>query len=191
MKKIFLSIMACLTLGLTSCSDDPMDATSKHVYGPNENPYLRTSTEATIENNVEFTMGNISPVKIDINKYAEKINKNMGMTVDELFFALESGKVVFHNINVSRGAWDKTAPTKDSKGWYYNTEGSITTETGAVASVELDKTARELIINVPSNVTSDKDIDFSVNIGFAVDNGKDYDNYIRFSITVKIKMPTT
>lgn len=190
MKKIFLSIIACLSLGLTSCSDDPMDASSKHVYGPNENPYLRTSTEATIENNVEFTMGNISPVKIDINKYAEKIEENMGMTVDELFSALESGKVVFHNINVSRGAWDKTVPTKGSNGWYYNAEGNVTTETDAVTSVELDKTARELIINAPSGVTSEKDIDFSVNVGFAVDNGKDYDTYIRFSLTVKIKVPT-
>lgn len=48
MKKIFLyTMLACMAVSFGSCSDDPMDATEKHVYGENENPYLRTDASAT------------------------------------------------------------------------------------------------------------------------------------------------
>ena len=41
MKKNFIyALIACFTLSLAACSTDPEDATSKHVYGENENPYL-------------------------------------------------------------------------------------------------------------------------------------------------------
>ena len=40
MKKNFIyALIACFTLSLAACSTDPEDATSKHVYGENENPY--------------------------------------------------------------------------------------------------------------------------------------------------------
>lgn len=43
MKKNFIyALIACFTLSLAACSTDPEDATSKHVYGENENPYLKT-----------------------------------------------------------------------------------------------------------------------------------------------------
>lgn len=179
--------MALAAFGLTSCSDDPMDATSKHVYGANENPYLRTSTAATINCTANFVTGAVQPVKINIADYAAQIKANMGMTVDELFSNLESGKVVFHNINVARGAWDKTAPTKGTTGWYYTANGGVTTETDAAASVELDKGARQLIVNVPTGVTEAASL--SANVGFALDNGKDYDTYVRFSIAITVATP--
>ena len=48
MKKIFLyTMLACMAVSFGSCSDDPMDATEKHVYGENENPYLRTDASVT------------------------------------------------------------------------------------------------------------------------------------------------
>ena len=49
MKKNILYIaMACIALGFTACSDDPEDAVSKHVYGPDEAPYLRADANATL-----------------------------------------------------------------------------------------------------------------------------------------------
>ncbi len=49
MKKNFIyALIACFTLSLAACSTDPEDATSKHVYGENENPYLKTNADAVV-----------------------------------------------------------------------------------------------------------------------------------------------
>ena len=41
MKKNFIyALVGCLAFSLAACSDDPLDATNKHVYGPDENPYI-------------------------------------------------------------------------------------------------------------------------------------------------------
>ena len=95
MKKNILYIaMACFALGFTACSDDPEDAVSKHVYGPDEAPYLRTDADATIGVNAEFRKGHISPKIIYLKDYAEQIQTKMKMTVDDMLAGVESGKVV-------------------------------------------------------------------------------------------------
>lgn len=136
MKKNILYIaMACLALGFTACSDDPNDAVTKHVYGPNEAPYLRTDASATISNSVEFKIGHLAAQTINLKDYAEQIQTKLKMTVDDVFAGLETGDIVFYNINPSRGAWDKTAPTKGTTGWYYNSAGGVTTETNVQVAV--------------------------------------------------------
>lgn len=55
MKKNFIyALIACFTLSLAACSTDPEDATSKHVYGENENPYLKTNADAVVSTKAEF-----------------------------------------------------------------------------------------------------------------------------------------
>ena len=74
MKKNILYIaMACLALGFTACSDDPEDAVEKHVYGPDEAPYLRADASATIAVNAEFRKGHVSPKTIYLKDYAEQM----------------------------------------------------------------------------------------------------------------------
>ena len=95
MKKIFLyTMLACMAVSFGSCSDDPMDATEKHVYGENENPYLRTDASATIAYTAEFRKGHVEAKTIRLSDYAETIQTKLGMTVDELMSALESGNAV-------------------------------------------------------------------------------------------------
>ena len=54
MKKNFIyALIACFTLSLAACSTDPEDATSKHVYGENENPYLKTNADAVVSTKAE------------------------------------------------------------------------------------------------------------------------------------------
>ena len=86
-----------------------------------------------------------------MSDYAETIQTKLGMTVDELMSALESGNAVFYNINPSLGQWNKTAPTKGSTGWYYDNNGLICDQSSEVASVELDKANKALVIDVPEN----------------------------------------
>lgn len=185
--------MACLSLGMVSCSTDPLDATEKHVYGEDEAPYLRIDTEANNAVTAEFREGRITPVTVNLKDYAEVIQTKMGMTVDDMLAGLETGKVVFYNINSTKTCWDKTPCTKGSTGWYYNksgllkdSEGYITAQNYA-ASIELDKTNKTLICTVPEDVAAGLSI--TENVGFAINNGKDYDDYVRFSFTITVTNP--
>ncbi len=190
MKKNILYIaMACLSLGFTACSDEPMDAVSKHVYGPDEAPYLRADAGATISYNAEFRKGHVVPKTLFLKDYAEQIQTKMKMTVDDMLAGLESGKVVFYNINTARGIWNKAAATKGTNGWWYNTAGGVTDAAGGIASIELDKSAKALIVSVPEG--SAAGVSVGANVGFAIDNGKDYDDYIRFSVNFAVTDPGT
>ena len=81
MKKIFLyTMLACMAVSFGSCSDDPMDATEKHVYGENETPYLRTDASATIAYTAEFRKGHVEAKTIRLSDYAETIQTKLGMT---------------------------------------------------------------------------------------------------------------
>lgn len=188
-KNILYIAMACFALGFTACSDDPNDAVTKHVYGPDEAPYLRADANATISNSLEFKIGHLAVQTINLKNYAEQIQTKLKMTVDDVFVGLENGDIVFYNINTSRGAWDKTAPTKGSTGWYYNSAGGVTTESNAQVAVELDKANKQIVVSVPETV--EDGMNGTVNVGFAVDNKKDYDMYVRFSISYKVSDPSS
>ena len=190
MKKNILYIaMACLALGFTACSDDPEDAVEKHVYGPDKAPYLRADAIATIAVNAEFRKGHVSPKTIYLKDYAEQIQTKMKMTVDDMLAGVESGKVVFYNINTARGIWNKAAATKGSNGWWYNASGLVSDAASGVASIELDKAQKALILSVPEE--SAAGVSVGANVGFAIDNGKDYDDYIRFNVNFAVTDPGT
>ncbi|MBR0188274.1 MAG: DUF4859 domain-containing protein [Prevotella sp.] len=188
-KNILYIAMACFALGFTACSDDPNDAVTKHVYGPDEAPYLRADANATIAYSAEFRKGHVSPKTIYLKDYAEQIQTKLKMTVDDMIAGVESGKVVFYNINTARGCWNKAAATKGSNGWWYDTAGLVADATTGVASIELDKTAKALILSVPEE--SAAGVSVAANVGFAIDNGKDYDDYIRFNISFAVTDPGT
>ncbi|MBQ6379065.1 MAG: DUF4859 domain-containing protein [Prevotella sp.] len=188
-KNIIYIAMACLALGFTACSDDPEDAVEKHVYGPDDAPYLRTDLDATIAVNAEFRKGHVAPKIIKLKDYAEQIQIKMKMTVDDMLAKLETGEVVFYNINPARGIWNKAAATKGSNGWWYNTAGVVSDATNGIASIELDKSAKALILSVPEE--SAAGVSVAANVGFAVNNGKDYDNYIRFNVSFAVTDPGT
>ena len=62
-KNILLALCCCSLLAFTGCSDDYTDATSKHIYGENENPYLKTNTNAQVTTNVAFLRTNIEIIE--------------------------------------------------------------------------------------------------------------------------------
>lgn len=138
MKRHLLYIVSLLALAtFTACSTDPEDAVSKHVYSESESPYLRTDTSANIAVNAEFRKGYIVDKTIRLKNYAEKIQSHLGMTVDDMLAGLETGKVVFYNIDASRGAWNKT-PQNVTDGWGYKADGLVS-DTVQVATITLDK----------------------------------------------------
>lgn len=74
--------------------------------------------------------------------------------------------------------WNRTAPTKGTNGWYYNTAGGVCDAASGIASIELDATKKELVLNVLE--TASVGTIMSINVGFAINNGADFDDYIRF-----------
>lgn len=188
-KNLLYALVACLAFTFAACSDDPMDATSKHVYGPDENPYLKTNTAATISTSQEFPMQRIDvPQEIKLADYAETFQTQLGMTVDEVVNGVSSGSVVFYPINVNLGQWMRnTAPTKGTHGWHFNTAGGLCDASSASYSVEFDAAKKAVLVTCNSNTALGY---YSFNVGFAIDNGVNFDDYVRISNSFSVTDPS-
>lgn len=180
-KNIFYLLMGGLLLSLAACSENWEDATNKHAYGDNENPYLRADAKATVKTKIQFGAGQTSTIYL--SNYAELFKEQLGMTLDEAIAGISSGKVVFHSINVARNAWDKTAPNKGTTGWYFDAMGYISSQADANFTVELNTSDKILVVNALESVMVGSAV--SINVGFAV-NGTDYDKYVRILSEIAI-----
>lgn len=185
---IYICVISLLS-AFAACSDKYEDATSKHIYGENESPYLRIDQEANIATNIEFAVERLESYVVKLDDYSELFQEKMGMSVDQVINGLKDGTVVFYNINTTRNNWNKAEKTKGNNGWYYNTAGGVTTESDntKTASLDIDTNNKTITVNPVENVTVGTSVAF--NVGFAV-NGPDYDNYVRFSFQVSYTDPT-
>lgn len=174
---------------ISSCSDSYEDATSKHIYGESESPYLRIDQKATVATQIKFSVERLESYTVNLEDYSELFQEKMGMGVDEVLKGLNDGSVVFYNINTTRNHWNKAEKTKGNTGWYYNTAGGVVEESSdkKTASLEIDTANKALIVNPEENVMVGTSISF--NVGFAI-NGPDYDDYVRFSFQVSYTDPT-
>ena len=190
MKKNFIyALVGCLAFSLAACSDDPMDATSKHVYGPDENPYIKTDLTATISTSQEFPVQRIDVAQeIKLADYADVFHAQLGMTVDEAVNAVSSGSVVFYPINVTRGQWLRNAaPTKGTHGWHFNTAGGVCDASSAAYSVEFDAAKKAVVVTCNPTIAAGV---YSFNVGFAIDNGENFDDYVRISNSFSVTDPS-
>lgn len=186
---IIYTFIICVFYMFSACSDSYENATSKHVYGENENPYLRIDQQATVTTNIEFAVERLEPYVINMEEYNDLFREKMGLTTDQVISGLQNGSVVFYNINTTRNHWDKAEKTKGNTGWYYNSAGGVTTESDASKTVSLDINAAEKTLTVypVEDIAVGTSVGF--NVGFAV-NGPDYDDYVRFSFQVSYTDPT-
>lgn len=181
--------MASLSLAGVGCnSDDPNDATEKKVYGQGEAPYLRSNAAATTSLSMEFPLAKIDrPQYINLKDYASVFHRNLDMTVDETVAALQNGDVTLLNINASRQVWDLTPSNYDTYGWYYASNGVGNAE-NAVFTMEFQPLTNMVeikAVGVPA-VGTMANVDF----GFAEVNGKDFDKYVRFTVSLSVTDPS-
>ncbi|MGE4585913.1 MAG: DUF4859 domain-containing protein [Mangrovibacterium sp.] len=187
-RNLIYLLISCFMTAFVACDDDILDATSKHEYSESENPYLRPDADAIISADFEFDAGHIEADTIFLDDYADKFSEKINMTVEQVISGLANGTVVFYSINSARGYWNRTEPTKDNTGWYYNSAGGVIANVdGYVATIDLDKTNKALIIDMADDVKAGTVL--ALNVGFAV-NGPDYDDYVRFSFNVSVTDPS-
>lgn len=183
--------LAALAFSSVACnSDDPAEASEKKVYAEGENPYLRTNTAATTSLSTEFQLAHIDePQYIDLKDYAPQFHKFLNMTVDEAMEAVKAGTVVFYNIKTSRNCWDTTPANAGQYGWIYDANGSIASEeANAKFKMGLDPDKKQVVINAINNpeLGTVATLDF----GFAIKNGSNFDDYVRFNVTNSITDPS-
>jgi hypothetical protein len=188
-KNIIYGLIGCFILVFTACTDSIENATSKHVYSEDESPYIKVNSDAVVTSNMEFAVGHFDAQAIKLSDFADKFQKNMNMTVDQVISGLKNGTVVFYNINPTRNIWNKAAMTKGTTGWYYTTAGGVcsVTDTTQTVSLDIDTNSKTLILNASSKAKAGTVLTF--NVGFAV-KGPDYDNYVRFTFNVSITDPS-
>lgn len=189
-KNILLAFCCCSLLAFTACSDDYNDATSKHVYGENENPYLRIDTEAQISASGDLEVNGEHSYTVKLSDYAAKFEEKMGMSVDAVVDGLSTGETVFYPINTTRNQWMKAAYNKDNAGWYFNSANQPCTQDdeNCKASVVLDKTNKELVFELTEGGIAAGTV-LALEVGFAK-NGPNYDNYVRFTLNASVTDPT-
>ena len=189
-KNILYALVACLAFSFAACSDDPLDATEKHVYGQNENPYIKTNTAATITvAKQELPVQNIDEtLEIKLADYAEKFQTIFGMTVDQAISGLSNGSIVFYPMNMGRNIWERnSAPTKGTYGWHYNSANGVGKASDAAYSVELDVAKKALVIACNENTPLGS---YTFNVGFAKDNGENLDEYVRINGSFTVTDPS-
>lgn len=189
-KNILLAFCCCSLLAFTACSDDYNDATSKHVYGENENPYLKIDTEAQISATGALEVNGEHSYTVKLSDYAAKFEEKMGMSVDAVIDGLSTGETVFYPINTTRNQWLKTAYNKNDAGWYFNSANQPCAQDDAAckASVVLDKTNKELVFELTEGGITAGTV-LALEVGFAK-NGPDYDNYVRFTLNASVTDPS-
>ena len=174
--------------GVSCNSDDPSDASTKHVYAEGEAPYLRTNAAATTALEMDFQMVKIDqPQYIYLKDYAPIFHKNLNMTVDEAIAAIENGTAVFANIKTSRQCWDLTPATYGESGWYY-TQNGLGTADNSVFTMTFDKENKLIevkTVGVPA-VGTMSDLDF----GIALKKDAAFDDYVRFTVHAKVTDPS-
>lgn len=189
-KNILMALCCCSLLAFTACSDDYNDATSKHVYGENENPYLRVDLEAQATETAPLEVNGAHAYTVNLANYTALFEEKMGMSLDAVLAGLDDGTTVFYPINTTRNQWLKTAYTVDNSGWYFNSANQpcAADDENARATVTLNKDAKTLTVALTEGGTVAGTV-LALNVGFAV-NGPDYDDYVQFILNVSVTDPT-
>lgn len=154
MKRIYLFAMAaCLSLGLatTSCSDDYEDASHPHVYSETENPPLKGSDADMPSASVSLKQAEAGTqvATIHLTDYADKIQEQLGMSLDQAIAGLNDGSVRFLPVNPARRVWDKRPANAGDNKWALSGSGVVVDSLkNACAIVEFVPAEKELKITL-------------------------------------------
>ncbi len=156
MKKfIYGSLVACLALGMmTSCESHDYDEVSKaHQYGENENPPIKGTDANMVTEYGSLQQGTSDVVTVNLADYADQVNAQMGITLDECISGLSNGSTRFLMANPSRRVWDKSAGTAGENSWYLNAQGTVCGEDNAVAKFTFNPSSKSIDVQLTDKAT--------------------------------------
>lgn len=139
-------MMAVLAVGtMSSCSDDYEDASSPHVYSDSENVPLKGSDENMATTSVKMAQAEAGTQVVTVNlaDYADKIQDQLGMSLDEAISGLSNGSVRFYPINPNRRVWDKTPANGGDNTWLLSANGVVTTDSLAAIKMQFIPDAKQ------------------------------------------------
>lgn len=180
-KYIFTIFASCVLLMLPACSNDYEDASTLHVYGPDENPPVKADPSVTASRAFEMEAGQTDPIVINIADYDDMIQSALGISSQELASKIGSEYVVAP-INPNRMVWLKTAPnTGDKYGWYVSKTGNVCNQDdkNLYGKVVYNESAQKLEFYIDPNGGGS----VPVQIGFAK-NDVNYNKHVRFIFNV-------
>ena len=175
MKKIYIYglLAACSLVILPSCEKDYEESSSIHFYGENENPPLKGSDADNANTALSIKQGDTNPYVINLNDYAENIEANLGMTLDEAIAGLGNGSVRFLPVNPNRRTWDKAPANAGDNSWAFSASGVVTDPDNASVIMKFDPMAKTVsyslteaangIIPVTCGFVKTDDSSYSVN----------------------------
>lgn len=181
-KYIFLACALALATGFTSCSTDPEDATSKHIYSDSENVYLNTSAGVWETEDIEFNVGSTDVYSIDLTKYNRDFKDQFGVNAAEAVKAVQEGTLDMYIIRASKMQWYKSDKNYNT-GWYVNTSNISCDENEAVAKIWLDGT--KLNIQLAEGVPVGTALDLNIGFGKKSEYGT-YEKYVRIESNVTV-----
>ena len=168
---------------LPSCKSDYEDATSIHVYGPNENPPVKADPSVTASASYEMEAGQTEPARIDVLAYDDMIQKAFGISAQEMISKLGSEYVVAP-INPNRMVWLKTpANTGDKYGWYVSKTGNVCEKEDAALYGKVMYNEADHCLEFYSDPNGGGSV--PVQIGFAK-VGPNYNTHVRFVMNVTV-----
>lgn len=150
-------MMACAVFGtMTSCSEDYEDASKPHVYSETENPPVKGSDANMVTASMKMKQAEAgTEVKIvDLSVYSDKVQEQLGMSLDEAIAGLGNGTVRFLPVNPARRVWDKTAANAGDNKWYLTSAGTVASSEDAAATMEFLPTSKEVKITLTQNATT-------------------------------------
>lgn len=150
-------MMACAVFGtMTSCSDDYEDASKPHVYSETENPPVKGSDANMVSASMKMKQAEAgTEVKIvDLSVYSDKVQEQLGMSLDEAIAGLGNGTVRFLPVNPARRVWEKTAANAGDNKWYLTSAGTVASSEDAAATMEFLPSSKEVKITLTQNATT-------------------------------------
>ncbi len=188
MKKIFLIAMTvCAVFAtMTSCDKDYAEYSTPHEYSETENPPVKGSDSTMVTESTRMKQAEAgSEIEVvNLTDYADDIERQLGMTLDEAIAGINNGTVRFLPINTARQVWDKTAANAGDNKWYLTSSGTVAdSEKNASATMEFVPAEKAVKVVLTDSVKAGV---IPVTFGFVKTENSAYTTNFRYQLLVSV-----
>lgn len=165
------------------------------VNGPDYDDYVRFAFNVAITDpsliitSVSIPEGDYAAAPIDFNQYADVIQYNMGLNVEEFLNSLdanEGGTIRMYIINTETKEWDITSDyTAAPPGYWINDEGAVCNWNDDGFSLYAETNIGDQVLNIGRAPALSAGTTFKISLGYK--DTEDELSFIRFIITATLE----